>query len=32
MSERLDDQAYFDEIVTTATAALVGDEVLLANG
>ncbi len=26
-----DDQAYFDELVTTATAALVGDEVLLAN-
>jgi predicted Zn-dependent protease len=29
--ERVNDQAYFDEIVTTATAKLVGDEVLLAN-
>jgi predicted Zn-dependent protease len=28
---RVDDQAYFDEIVTTATSSLVGDEVLLAN-
>ena len=25
------DQTYFDELVTTATAALTGDEVLLAN-
>ncbi len=28
---RVDDQIYFDELVTTATASLVGDEVLLAN-
>ena len=28
---RVDDQAYFDEIVTTATSTLVGEEVLLAN-
>jgi predicted Zn-dependent protease len=28
---RVDDQVYFDELVTTATASLVGDEVLLAN-
>ena len=28
---RVDDQAYFDDLVTAATATLVGDEVLLAN-
>ena len=28
---RVDDQTYFDAIVTTATSNLVGDEVLLAN-
>jgi predicted Zn-dependent protease len=28
---RVDDQSYFDEIVSTASATLVGDEVLLAN-
>jgi predicted Zn-dependent protease len=29
--QRVNDQAYFDEIVTAATSTLVGDEVLLAN-
>jgi predicted Zn-dependent protease len=29
--QRVNDQAYFDDIVTTATSTLVGDEVLLAN-
>ena len=29
--QRVDDQAYFDEIVTAATGTLTGDEVLLAN-
>ena len=28
---RIDHQTYFDELVTAATAGLVGDEVLLAN-
>ena len=31
MSAHRDDQAYFDHLVTTASATLVGDEVLLAN-
>ncbi len=31
MNGERDEQAYFDELVTTATSALVGDEVLLAN-
>ena len=31
IDNRVDDQAYFDELVTAATASLVGDEVLLAN-
>ena len=31
IDNRVDDQAYFDDLVTTATASLVGNEVLLAN-